>query len=157
MDWISFSASAAAALVDSCLSGRNVAQRVARHNAHFTASHDRWFSAIYRDKYYYMGDHELMTLAFRLDLGSYYLGVVARPFQSGNSALGDARLAPRGGRFAGVLMALYKPPPGRDRAIANGPRNLGDAGTPGRYFGFYQLRAERAPHAESDRAAASCG
>ena len=32
MDWISFSTSAAAALVDSCLSGRNVAERVARHN-----------------------------------------------------------------------------------------------------------------------------
>ena len=96
MDWISFSASAASALVDSCLSGRNVAERVARHNRNFTASHDRWFDAIYRDKYYYMGDHELMTLAFRLDLGSYYLGVVARPFASGNSALEVPAFAPWG-------------------------------------------------------------
>jgi flavin-dependent dehydrogenase len=107
MDWISFSTSAAAALVDSCLSGRNAAERIARHNANFTASHDRWFDAIYRDKYYYMGDHELMTLAFRLDLGSYYLGVVKRPFNSGNSALEVPAFAPNGGKTAGLIMAFY--------------------------------------------------
>ncbi|HZZ20492.1 MAG TPA: hypothetical protein VFE25_14035, partial [Opitutaceae bacterium] len=107
MDWISFSASAAAALVDSCLSGRSAAERVARHNANFTASHDRWFDAIYRDKYYYMGDHELMTLAFRLDLGSYYLGVVSRPFDRGNAALEVPAFAPNGGKSAGIVMAFY--------------------------------------------------
>ena len=146
MDWISFSASAASALVDSCLSGRNVAERVARHNRNFTASHDRWFDAIYRDKYYYMGDHELMTLAFRLDLGSYYLGVVSRPFASGNSALEIPAFAPEGGRAAGALMAFYNR---RLAAIARSRMERGTwgRGNTGRYHGFisYELNGRLLP------------
>jgi hypothetical protein len=142
MDWISFSASAAAALVDSCLSGRGVAERVARHNANFTASHDRWFDAIYRDKYYYMGDHELMSLAFRLDLGHYYIGVVARPFQIGNSALETPAFAPRGGRPAGILMAFYNR---RLAAIARSRMQRGTWGrrNSGRYDGFISYELNR--------------
>lgn len=142
MDWISFSASAAAALVDSCLSGRSVAERVARHNANFTASHDRWFDAIYRDKYYYMGDHELMTLAFRLDLGHYYIGVVARPFDLGNAALEIPAFAPRGGRSAGILMAFYNR---RLAAIARSRMKRGTWGrrNSGRYFGFISYELNR--------------
>jgi hypothetical protein len=34
-----------------------------------------------------MGDFELMTLAFRLDLGLYYFGVVSQPFRYGAAAL----------------------------------------------------------------------
>ena len=146
MDWISFSASAAAALVDSCLSGRNVAERVARHNANFTASHDRWFDAIYRDKYYYMGDYELMTLAFRLDLGTYYLGVVSRPFGHGNAALEIPAFAPQGGKPAGMLMALY------NRRLASIAKSRMERGTwgkrnTGRYFGFisYELNKRLLP------------
>jgi len=142
MDWISFSTCAASALVDSCLSGRNIAERVARHNANFTASHDRWFDAIYRDKYYYMGDHELMTLAFRLDLGSYYLGVVRRPFQSGTSALEVPAFAPHGGKSAGILMALYNR---RLAAIAKSRMERGTWGrrNNGRYHGFISYELNR--------------
>jgi flavin-dependent dehydrogenase len=146
MDWISFSASAAAALVDSCLSGRSCAERIARHNSNFSASHDRWFDAIYRDKYFYMGDHELMTLAFRLDLGSYYLGVVARPFDGGSSALEIPPFAPKGGHAAGILMALYNR---RLAAIARSRMARGTWGrrNSGRYFGFisYELNGRLLP------------
>jgi flavin-dependent dehydrogenase len=142
MDWISFSSSAAAALVDSSLSGRSIPERVALYNANFTASHDRWFEAIYRDKYYYMGDHELMTLAFRLDLGHYYFGVVARPFKIGNAALEIPAFAPRGGRAAGILMALY------NRRLASIARSRMERGTWGRknsghYVGFISYELNR--------------
>jgi len=142
MDWISFSASAAAALVDSCLSGRSAPERVARHNANFSASHDRWFDAIYRDKYFYMGDYELMTLAFRLDLGSYYLGVVARPFKLGAAALETPPFAPNGGRAAGILMALYNR---RLAAIARSRMRRGTWGrrNSGRYLGFISYELNR--------------
>lgn len=87
MDWISYTASAAAALVDGSLRGKPKAPRIARHNEYFATSYDRWFRAVYRDKYYYMGDFELMTLAFRLDLGLYYFGVASQPFKRGDVAL----------------------------------------------------------------------
>jgi hypothetical protein len=87
MDWISYTASAAAALVDGSVRGKPRAPRIARHNELFSTSYDRWFRAVYQDKYYYMGDFELMTLAFRLDLGLYYFGVVSQPFRRGAEAL----------------------------------------------------------------------
>ena len=146
LDWISFTASAAAALVDSCLSGRSADERVERHNRNFTASHDRWFDAVYRDKYYYMGDHELMTLAFRLDLGTYYLGVVARPFRTGRGALEVPAFAPRGGSCAGLVMAAY------NRRLASIARSRMQRGTwgrrnSGRFFGFisYELNQRLLP------------
>jgi flavin-dependent dehydrogenase len=87
MDWISYSSSAAAALIDSCLRGKPAKERVERHNQRFHLSYTRWFESIYRDKYFYMGDQELMTLAFRLDLGGYYFGVVSQPFKYGSRIL----------------------------------------------------------------------
>ncbi|CAM2806343.1 NAD(P)/FAD-dependent oxidoreductase [Rariglobus hedericola] len=86
MDWIGYTACSAATLVDGSIRGKPKAPRIARHNELFTTSYDRWFRAIYQDKYYYMGDHELMTLAFRLDLGLYYFGVVSQPFKHGAAA-----------------------------------------------------------------------
>ena len=35
----------------------------------------------------YMGEWDLMSLAFRLDLGLYYLGIVSQPFKFGERAL----------------------------------------------------------------------
>ncbi|HEY9156033.1 MAG TPA: hypothetical protein VIM69_12930, partial [Opitutaceae bacterium] len=79
--------SAAAALVDSCMRGKPARERIERHNKRFHLSYTRWFDSIYRDKYFYMGDQELMTLAFRLDLGGYYFGVVSQPFKYGSRIL----------------------------------------------------------------------
>ncbi len=87
MDWIAYTATAAASLVDGSVRGKPKAPRIARHNQHFATSYERWFRAVYQDKYYYIGDQELMTLAFRLDLGLYYLGVVSQPFRRGAEAL----------------------------------------------------------------------
>ncbi len=35
-----------------------------------------WFEALYKDKYYYMGDAELMWAAFLMDLATYFIGPV---------------------------------------------------------------------------------
>jgi len=54
-----------------------------KQNRDFARSYQRWFEALYQDKYEYMGDFELMRLAFLLDLGLYYIGVAAQPFKRG--------------------------------------------------------------------------
>jgi flavin-dependent dehydrogenase len=107
MDWIAFSTSAAANLILESFRGKPIAPRVARHNAQFARSYARWFEALYRDKYYYMGDFELMTLAFRLDLGLYYLGVVALPFQHGHHMLESPPFTHRSSDWAFALMCFY--------------------------------------------------
>lgn len=79
LDWVGFTTSATAALVAHKPEGAELASAIERHNADFKVSYERWFTALYEDKYYYMGDLELLDLAFRIDLSTYYLGVVARP------------------------------------------------------------------------------
>jgi flavin-dependent dehydrogenase len=107
MDWISYTTTAAAALVDAGCRGKPIEPRVARHNEHFGASYERWFQAIFRDKYLYMGDFELMTLAFRLDLGLYYLGVVREPFREGAAALEKPAFATPASRLPAKFIAFY--------------------------------------------------
>lgn len=87
MDWISFTTSAAAELITASRRGEPMAERISRHNRDFVLSHRSWFEAVYKDKYEYMGEWDLMSLAFRLDLGLYYLGIVSQPFKYGPRAL----------------------------------------------------------------------
>jgi hypothetical protein len=89
MDWISFTASSAARLIAAQHRGEPVAPLVERHNRDFSRSYARWFEALYLDKYEYMGEFDLMRLAFLLDLGLYYLGVASQPFKRGIDALSE--------------------------------------------------------------------
>lgn len=45
-------------------------------NQRWNQSYHGWFNALYKDKYYYLGDMELMTAAFLMDLGLYFFGPV---------------------------------------------------------------------------------
>ena len=87
MDWISFTTSSAAELITAQRRGEPMAERIARYNRNFADSHRCWFNAVYKDKYEYMGEFDLMSLAFTLDLGFYYLGIVSQPFKHGAKAL----------------------------------------------------------------------
>ena len=140
MDWIAYTTGATAELIDGCLRGKPRAPRLARHNERFAHSYERWFRAVSRDKYFYMGDHELMTLAFRLDLGLYYLGVVSQPFKRGASALETPAFAGPHTRGAAALIAFYNR---RLAAIARARLRRGTWGRSNdrRYFGFrsYEL------------------
>ncbi len=89
MDWISFTSYATAQLILAQQRGEELAPLLARHNGHFSRSYQRWFEALYQDKYEYLGEFDLMRLAFQLDLGFYYLGVASQPFKRGAKALRD--------------------------------------------------------------------
>ena len=45
-------------------------------NERFSRSYWGWFEALYKDKYHYLGDQELMTAAFLMDLGMFFFGPV---------------------------------------------------------------------------------
>ena len=89
MDWVSFTASSAAKLILSQQGGGELAPALAQHNRAFARSYQRWFAALYLDKYEYLGEYDLMRLAFLLDLGLYYLGVASQPYKYGDAALAD--------------------------------------------------------------------
>src|SRR5207253_2370056 len=77
----------AAELVAAQRRGEPIQERIERHNRDFARSHRCWFEAVYKDKYEYMGEFDLMSLAFTLDLGFYYLGIASQPFKMGIKAL----------------------------------------------------------------------
>ena len=87
MDWISFTTSRAAALIVAQRRGEAMSALVERHNRDFAISHRCWFEAVYKDKYEYMGEFDLMSIALIFDLCLYYLGVASRPFKYGETAL----------------------------------------------------------------------
>jgi flavin-dependent dehydrogenase len=87
MDWISFTATAASKIISAQQQGEPVGPLVEKHNRDFSRSYARWFEALYLDKYEYVGEFDLMRLAFLLDLGLYYLGVASQPFKRGHAAL----------------------------------------------------------------------
>lgn len=107
MDWISYTTSATVALIDDCFRGKPAAPRIIRHNKKFSTSYACWFDAIYRDKYFYMADRELMTLALRLDIQLYYIGVVSQPFKYGSSALEIPSFASKQSKLPGRIIAFY--------------------------------------------------
>jgi len=87
MDWISFTVSASVRLIVAQQHGEPLAPLLTEHEAIFSRSYERWFTAIYRDKYEYLGEFDLMRIAFRMDLGLYYLGIVSQPFKLGTDGL----------------------------------------------------------------------
>jgi hypothetical protein len=89
MDWVSFTCWSSVQIVLAQLRGEDIKPMLERHNRDFSRSYARWFSAVYKDKYEYMGDYDLMRLAFQMDLGMYYIGVASQPFRRGTEALAE--------------------------------------------------------------------
>lgn len=122
MDWISFTATSAANLITRQRRGEVMPPLIEKHNRDFSICHRRWFESVYKDKYHYMAEFDLMSLAFRLDLSLYYWGVVVPPFQDGIEALTMPPFSPPSGRIFSALMSCYNR---RFAAIARRRRKLG--------------------------------
>ncbi|MBK1881328.1 NAD(P)/FAD-dependent oxidoreductase [Luteolibacter pohnpeiensis] len=125
MDWISFTVCSAAELIRKQRDGEAMAAPVEKFNRDFSVCYHRWFSALYKDKYDYLGEFDLMYLAFRMDLSLYYWGVVEPPFREGLKALHAPPFSPPSGKLFGTLMSLYNR---RFAAIARRRRKMGELG-----------------------------
>jgi flavin-dependent dehydrogenase len=127
MDWISFSVMNAVDAVSRERQGENVASLVATYAARHQQSYRSWFAALYQDKYYYMGDFELMKLSFLLDLGLYYFGVVSQPYKYGLKAFELPPLSGPKSRLPAWVITAY------NRRLAKIARSRLRRGTWGRH------------------------
>lgn len=89
MDWVSFTTTSAVQLILAQRRNEVLGPLIARHNHDFARSYQRWFQAVYKDKYEYIGEFDLMRVAFQLDLGLYYLGIASQPYKRGARALAE--------------------------------------------------------------------
>lgn len=125
MDWISFTCSRAAHLITRQRLGEPLAEKIAQHNEDFAVCYRRWFEALYKDKYHYMGEYDLMGLAFKLDYSLYIWGVAREPFHQGEDALLYPPFTPPSGALFHKLMWAYNR---RFATIARRRRRLGTIG-----------------------------
>jgi hypothetical protein len=117
-------------LLAQSLAGQDVTERLHRYNGQFPITYRSWFESLYKDKYYYMGDAELMSAALLLDVSSYYIGLVTGVYRDPERAFVNLPFRGRSGRVARNVMRFYG---GRLVALANrrwatgyyGKRNAG--------------------------------
>lgn len=103
LDFISYSASNAADLVGRAFSGENIGPAVDTYNQVWENNFTKWFEAIYKDKYYYLGDAEIMSTAFMLDVSLYFLGPVRQAY----SDMPNRYTTPPYGGTAGEIVAAF--------------------------------------------------
>jgi len=87
LDWAGVTIVKSVEIILDSLGGRDTAAKIDAHNAMLTKAFSRWMEALYRDKYYYLGDIDLMEIALRVDVGLYYFGVVTPPYRDGTAEL----------------------------------------------------------------------
>ncbi len=76
LDYCAHAVSFATAIIDRDSSGECVKTDLEDYAEQFHTSYFRWYEALYKDKYRYLGDAELMNVAFWLDIGTYFIGPV---------------------------------------------------------------------------------
>ncbi|HEU4888293.1 MAG TPA: NAD(P)/FAD-dependent oxidoreductase, partial [Thermoanaerobaculia bacterium] len=76
LDHASFTVEATVEIMKKDVMGEDLAPLIAEHNETFVRSYWRFFRAAYKDKYYYMGEGDLLSAAMLIDTAQYYIFVV---------------------------------------------------------------------------------
>ena len=108
LDHASFSVEATVEIVKAQMAGEDVTARIAEHNATFLRSYHRFFQAVYQDKYFYMGEHDLLSASFLIDTAQYYVFVVIPAYRLVGTCHWMPVLGPRPAMRNGAKSRLKK-------------------------------------------------
>ncbi|MFL6233620.1 MAG: NAD(P)/FAD-dependent oxidoreductase [Thermoanaerobaculia bacterium] len=129
LDHASFSVEATVEIVKAQTEGKEskekIAARIAEHNATFDRSYRRFFRAIYQDKYFYMGEHDLLSASFLMDTAQYYIFVVIPAYKLFGKFFWMPVLGPKPAFLSYHMMRIYNR---RFKVIALARRAAGEAG-----------------------------
>lgn len=89
LDYLSMTSISGVEMILAERRGACIKMKLATHNDTIGKTIPRWFEAIFRDKYVYMGDFELMRIAFLVDIALYYFGIVMQPYKRGKATIQD--------------------------------------------------------------------
>jgi hypothetical protein len=78
------------------------------YNAQYPVTYRKWFESLYQDKYFYMGEADLMSAALLLDVSSYYIGLVRPVYRDPECAFARLPFEGRPGRIAASIMKFYR-------------------------------------------------
>jgi flavin-dependent dehydrogenase len=125
LDHAAFTAEATAMIVGKDAMGEDVAPLIDEHNVTFVRSYDRFFRAAYKDKYYYMGEADLLAASFLLDTAHYYIFVVIPAYRFLKRFFWMPVLGPKPAFVSYHLMRFYNR---RFVALAAARRGAGEVG-----------------------------
>jgi flavin-dependent dehydrogenase len=125
LDHAAFSVEATAEIIAEDAMGKDVSMRIAEHNETFVRSYWRFFRAVYKDKYFYMGESDLLSAAMLIDTAQYYIFVVIPAYRFLKKFHWMPVLGPKPAFLSYHLMQIYNR---RFKAIAETRRAAGVAG-----------------------------
>ena len=107
IDYVGNTVWAVSRIVLESLRGACVKKRVSAYDENYRESYQRWFRSLYQDKYYYVGDAELMNAAVLLDIGCYFIGPVRMVWTDHKTELASLPYGGPVGAAFGKFMAFY--------------------------------------------------
>jgi flavin-dependent dehydrogenase len=107
LDFCSYTSYFVSDMLSHSLDGEDVRAQIQYYNDQYRVMYRSWFETLYKDKYFYMGDAELMSAALLLDVSSYYLGLVRSLYRDPECAFLQLPFGGRGGRFFARVMKFY--------------------------------------------------
>src|SRR5213595_1030590 len=108
LDLCSFTSYFVANLLGCSLAGENVDALLEYYNTQYSATYRRWFEALYQDKYFFMGEADLMAAALLLDVTFYYVGLVRHVYRDPECAFNRLPFEGRPGCIATAVMRFYQ-------------------------------------------------
>ena len=128
LDHVGFSVEATVEILKAEAAGEDaaaIAERIAEHNRTFLRSYHRFFRGIYKDKYFYMGEHDLLSASTLLDTAQYYIFVVIPAYKIYGRFHWMPVLGPKPAFFSYHLLQITNR---RLKAIALSRRRAGEEG-----------------------------
>ena len=130
LDHVGFSVEATVEIIKKQTAGEAVDKMITEHNETFVRSYHRFFKAVYKDKYYYMGEHDLLSASMLMDTAFYYTFVVTPAYRFFKRFHWMPVLGPKEAKYVYGLMCIYNRRLGaiaraRRAAGAEGRRNYG--------------------------------
>src|SRR5262249_16423408 len=126
LDHAAFSVEATVEIIGRQSNGEDVSARIAEHNETFLRSYHRFFQSVYKDKYFYMGEADLLAASFLLDTAHYYIFVIIPAYRVAKKFLWMPVLGPKAAFLSYHLINLYNR---RFKSIAMARRAAGEAGS----------------------------
>src|SRR5438046_5130274 len=115
LDFCSYTSHVVADLLARSVSGEDVSSLVDYYNKQYPLMYRGWFESLYKDKYFYLGEADLMSAALLLDVSSYYVGLVASAYRKPEETFSRLPFEGKPGRIAAAIIKFYN---GRLTAIA---------------------------------------
>jgi len=125
LDHMAFSVEATVLLVLAETAGEDVTERIAEHNRTFVRSYWRFFEGVYRDKYFYMGEHDLASAGLLIDTAAYFIFLVDPAYRRHKRFHWMPVFGPKEAFFSYWLLLAYNR---RFKRIANARLEYGTAG-----------------------------